>query len=266
MITKGFSVENARIASWSDLMEWFRRLVEGFPHVEYAKINYPVSRWVYVKFSKPFKEKPVVLAVTEGYSFSAPVFEEIPKINLPRLGLNRLSLPRLSLPEWRRDDMAPIVGDWLKQEFIRRAGDWGLLNWLRDRFADIFYYIGYVVGYAENCLWDWFIKPFADQLNNKIKSFTDQVNSLIENFENQTNQQLENIVNQTNSLIEQIQDTINSKIISNLNKTIQHVRNQILKFLQNYGASVAPTRNISVQGLEVFVPANTTVYILAIGM
>lgn len=251
--------------SLEELRRELEQLLAGVPHIEYAEIVSPVEADIRVEWSKPFSKPPVVLAMTRGYRYGSSPLPSIPFLEMPRLSLPRVSLPRFpGLPEWRRQDYRPVAGDKLREAFINSAGDWGALNWLRDRFADIFYYIGYAVGYILNWLWDVFIKPYADKWNKEITEFNNRLSYTVEEIQGRINKTLEDVVNTGNKMVEDIERNINTAMFSYAVEMDKWIRSELLKLVV-YGASPAPVIEVTTRYCTVHVPADTPVYIIAVG-
>jgi len=241
------------------------QLLSGIPHIEYVEVYSPVDADVRITWSKEYSEPPVVLALTKGYRYNVPPLPSISFIGMPRLSIPRISLPRFKgLPEWRRQDYREYAGEKLRETFNKVAGDWGVLNWLRDKFSDIFYYIGYAVGYILNWVWDVFIKPYADKWNKMITDFNNTLSYTIEEISNKVNNTVQEIVNTSNKLVEQIQDNMNQAMFKYAVDMGRWVREELLR-LPLYGASPAPVLEVTRDYCTVHVPADTVVYVVAIG-
>lgn len=108
---------------------------------------------------KTFTEPPTVVAVVELRggkipSVSAPTIR-IPSISLPRAPTIRLTsvrIPRITVTE-----------STLRRRVRDRCGDWGILNWFRDRFAE-------VTAKVLKFVWDILIQPQIDRVRNSINS------------------------------------------------------------------------------------------------
>lgn len=151
------------LLSQPDRLHWIRMIL-GIPHVEWTSFKpKEKKKWVTVSFKRPFSEPPTVVACCEGYTY-------IP-----------YSMP--PLPRWTRPDFRETYGRSLRDAFIRVAGDWYWLNWLRDRFADIFYAIGYVIGSLTNWFFDTVIKPAADDWADRVeRTVRDTIKDIHENL------------------------------------------------------------------------------------
>ncbi len=101
-----------------DLIDEFRDAL-GIPCVQWAVFTSDYTGWHYIKFSRPFNRKPAVAAIMDAFDFEFP-------------------------------DMRSIYAEALRDAFIDFAGDWGVLNWLRNKFSTIFYYVGWAIGSLQN--------------------------------------------------------------------------------------------------------------------
>lgn len=248
-----------------DLKKYLERIGVGLVRVEVRELSMPSSGWYTVSFTQAFKEKPFVVAITEGAGSLQLPSVDIPKVTLPRLslpGLPKLNIPYIALPTWSRIDFTSRAED-LKQAFIKVAGDWGLLNWLRDRFADIFYWIGRAVGELLNWYWDRFIKPNAEMLNNFSTTLQNEVNkalATVEGYFNNAMYRIQQAVNEANTKIEEYESTLNAKL-----KEMQGNINSAVSTLSQHAFTITPVRNITVTGVDVYCPANVKVRVIAIG-
>ncbi|RLI81953.1 hypothetical protein DRP04_05065, partial [Archaeoglobales archaeon] len=121
----------------------------------------------------------------------------------------RVSIPRIKRPNYAAI-MATKVRDYVGKYIKRILGDWGAsLNWLRDRFVDIFksvgFWIGYAIGLVMNFFWDYAIQP---QINHVQKTLNDGLNKALESVREGLNKLLNDTVSKINA------------IVNNLNKTL----------------------------------------------
>lgn len=234
MQTAKVSLERRATPQFIDegFLEWLRRVL-GVPHIEWRVFYSTYKGWHYVGFSEPFPERPAVVAVSSGFYYDLPSIPSLPD----------LRLPRVSLPEWTRLDYRDTYGRSVQDEFKKRMGDWSFLNWLRDRFSDIFYWVGYAVGSLQNWFWDISIKPHADRWNSAVKSFTDSTNSLLEGFE----------------------DSWNVEVVSRINTALKDTQERMLNLVRGLGITPMAVRNVDTGSCEVFAPNGVDVYIIAAG-
>ena len=112
-------VGQAKVEGWSsDIINALRNAL-GVPLVQWAVFTSNFKGWHRVQFSKPFLNRPAVAAVMNAFYFQPP-------------------------------DMREVYANALKDTFIQWAGDWGALNWLRNKFSSIFYWIGRAIGALQN--------------------------------------------------------------------------------------------------------------------
>lgn len=144
-----------------------RILKPFFPQIAKGVITAPrAGVWVSVRYTDPitnavvtFAEPPTVVAVAELRtgripSVTAPRIS-IPSITLPKaptIRLTSIRIPRITTTE-----------RYLRRRIRDRCGDWGLLNWFRDRFSE-------VVAKVLKFVWDILIQPQIDRVRNTINS------------------------------------------------------------------------------------------------
>lgn len=226
------------------------------PIVEAGKIETYSKGWAKVTFKTPFKTVPAVVAVAEPKEewFRQPTTY----ISLPQIVLQKLTpIDKVEIPRVQRPDLRVKFGDALKQKFIDVAGDWSVLNWLRDRFADIFYWIGYAIGTLMNWFWDNAIQPqvdkIAESIKNEINETIDKVNSSLSNLVNNIQSGLSALRNKAQEAI----NTIPEKTVEAFWSVVGYQRNLL-------GIPVA-VRNVTTTGFEVWSPGRTTIYYVAVG-
>ena len=255
------------------------------PIVEAGRIKTYSRGWAKVTFKTVFDVPPAVVAVAEPKEewFTQPKTSiYIPKIDF-RAVLNKVSvslpdlIDRVDIPRVQRPDLRVKFGEALRDKFKDICGDWGALNWLRDRFADIFYWIGYAIGTLMNWFWDNAIQPQVDKIADSIKnevnntitkvnqSFVYLVNNLNytilprfkESIENVINKDLQDNINTLRNKIQEALNTIPEQTVERFWNTVGYVKNLI-------GVPVA-VRNVTKDGFEVWSPGPTTIHYVAIG-
>jgi len=168
----------------------------------------PMKGWNTVRFPTAFVERPRVIALMEyrkGWfkpkKYVAPRVEipKVPKVVAPTISVPTIkiaeaptiSVPKITLPtaptikipeiaippvieieRVQRVDFRYRVASWCREEGKRRLGDWGWLNWARDRLLLFAYWLGYAIGYFLNWFWDRFIQPQIDKVRDSIHSST----------------------------------------------------------------------------------------------
>jgi len=199
--------------------EWLDglRRALGIPNVQWTVFDSYYKGWHSVSFGRAYPEPPAVAAVCSGFYYPFP---KIPK------------LPDLTLPRLYRPDYRPAWAETLRDAFKDVAGDWGVLNWLRDKFASIFYYIGWALGYLQNTVFDKTLKPQFDDVNEKLEDF---------------------------------EDTWNEEIVDRFNSAISEVQEKMLNLMKNLGVTPLAVRNVTRTGCEVFAPTGVTVYLITAG-
>jgi len=231
------------------------------PNMEAGKVTSPAKGWVRVRFKKPFTVEPVVVAFmesTEGW-FTPPKFS-IPKASTASVSTFTVPVPKIRdiLTSTREDFKKKVARDF-HDKFIERAGNWYVLNPLRDALADVFYWIGYVAGAAMNYMWDIMIKPKLDELANNVES---ALRSAISNLVYRINSSISGLVSSTNASIENISKSLSvavEKAIEEWYRAMGLEKGQLPQF--------ALVRNISKDGFEVWIPRPlATVYYVAVGV
>ncbi|RLG82512.1 MAG: hypothetical protein DRO09_00010 [Thermoprotei archaeon] len=197
-----------------EFWDWFRKWL-GVPHVEYSTFKSRFRGWHYVSFSTPFTEPPAVVAVCSGFSY---------------LPWQPPSLPDLKLPRFTRPDFADEFSRRFREKFIELAGDWGWLNWVRDRLADVMAGIGWICGKLVGWAFDVAVKPFTDEVNAKL---------------------------------EQFEDSWNSNVVYRIRRAMEDIRENLLKL--SIGNTPLAVRNVSSYGCEVYAPEDVYVYVIAAG-
>ena len=271
----------------SSLVDAINKLIEKLgevPHMEYIAIS-DKKGWVRIMFRKPFQYPPVVIATSTGYRIRMPMLRELPRVKLKRLSMPQYSLPRVSLPridksklpKWERPDFAAQLALDLQQKFLEIAGNWGPLNYLKDQFSFIFFGMGLVIGGFLNWIYDMYIGAPARKWNKFIENFANTTNSMVENAENELRSSierlnamlkstLEDVVNHTNENIEFIEEQWNNVFVENFNKLIKSVREEWLKFVSTYAATVLPVKEVTTMYADVYVPdERIRVNVFAIG-
>ncbi|MCD6418265.1 hypothetical protein J7M00_05730 [bacterium] len=238
------------------------------PYIEAGKATSSAKGWASVKFKKPFAEKPVVVAFmesTEGW-FAPPKFW-IPKASATYTSVFAKTVQKIDdIPRIQRPDMRSIVARDFQNKFKDICGDWGLLNWLRDKFSLIFYGIGYVAGAAMNYMWDRMIQPqldkVRDSINEALGNVESAINSAISNLVGKINTSLESVVRSTNGSIDEIAEALSEateKAILEWYEAMGLEKGQLPQF--------ALVRNVSKDGFEVWIPRPfATVYYIAVGV
>ena len=231
------------------------------PNMEAGKVTSPAKGWVRVKFKKSFAEKPVVIAFmesTEGW-FTPPSFK-IPKTSTTSVPTFSVPVPKIRdiLPSLREDFRKKVARDF-HDKFIERAGNWYVLNPLRDALADVFYGIGYVAGAAMNYMWDIMVKPKLDELAENVEN---AMRSAISTLVSRVNSSISSLVSSANASIENISESLSTaveKAIEEWYKAIGLEKGQLPQF--------ALVRNVSKDGFEVWIPRPlATVHYIAVGI
>ena len=275
------------------------------PYVEAGIVTAPSKGWHRVYFKTPFFDKPAIVAfmasgegwfkppefnipnarVSHVYVFSKSI-DKIPYIDkIP--GIPHISdIPRIYMS---KDDIEESAGKALQNAFKDIMGDWGILNWLRDKFSDIFYFIGKAVGYIIYMVWKNSIQPQVDKVRDSINDAMDNVtdsinNELLNNVKSAINQAIDNSQKTLNDTIQSLIDRVNnalSGIVSSTNASLiktrealsEAVEDAILKWYEAMGLEKgqlpmpALVRNIDKTGFDVFVPkANIEVHYIAVGL
>jgi len=231
------------------------------PNLEAGKVTSPAKGWVRVRFKKSFTEKPVVVAFmesTEGW-FTPPKFS-IPKTSTTSVSAFSVPVPKIQdiLTSTREDFKKKVARDF-HDKFIERAGNWYVLNPLRDALADVFYWIGYVAGAAMNYMWDIMIKPKLDELADNVES---ALRSAISSLVYRINSSISGLVSSTNVAIDNVSKSLSTaveKAIEEWYEAIGLEKGQLPQF--------ALVRNVSEDGFEVWIPKPlATVYYIAVGI
>ena len=231
------------------------------PNMEAGKATSPAKGWVRVRFKKSFTEKPVVVAFmesTEGW-FTPPPFT-IPKASTTLASAFSVPVPKIrDIVTSVREDFKKKVAKDFHDKFIERAGNWYVLNPLRNALADVFYWIGYVAGAAMNYAWDIMIKPKIDELTNNVES---AMRSAISTLVYRINNSISSLVNSANASIDNVSKSLSTaveKSIEEWYKAMGLEKGQLPQF--------ALVRNITKDGFEVWIPRPlTTVYYIAVGI
>jgi len=231
------------------------------PNMEAGKVTSPAKGWVRVRFKKSFAEKPVVIAFMESAEgwFTPPLFK-IPKTSTTLASAFSVPVPKIRdiLPSLREDFRKRVARDF-QNKFKEICGDWGVLNWLRDRFSTIFYWIGYVAGAAMNYMWDIMVKPKLDELAENVEN---AMRSAISTLVSRVNSSISSLVSSANASIENISESLSTaveKAIEEWYKAIGLEKGQLPQF--------ALVRNVSKDGFEVWIPRPlATVHYIAVGI
>ena len=255
------------------------------PVVEAGRIKTYAKGWAKVNFNTRFDTTPAVVAVAEPKEewFAQPKTSiYIPRISF-KAALERVSvslpdlIDKVDIPRIQRPDLRVKFGETLRDSFKEVAGDWSVLNWLRDRFADIFYWIGYAIGTVMNWFWDNVIQPQVDKVADSIKN---EINNTI----TKVNQSLVYIANNLNytvlpKLKESVENVINKDLQDNINtlrERVQAALNTIpeqtverfwnaVGYMKNLMGIPVAVRNVTNTGFEVWSPGPTTIHYVAVG-
>jgi len=94
-------------------------------------------------------------------------------------------------------------------KFIERAGNWSVLNPLRNALADVFYWIGYVAGAAMNYMWDIMIKPKIDEVTNNVEK---TIESTVIELVSRINSSISRLVSSTNVAIDNVSKSLSDAV------------------------------------------------------
>ena len=231
------------------------------PNMEAGKVTSPAKGWVRVRFKNAFTEKPVVVAFMESAEgwFTPPKFQ-IPKTSTTSVPTFSVSVPRIrDILTSTREDFKKKVAKDFHDKFIERAGNWSVLNPLRDALADVFYWIGYVAGAAMNYMWDIMIKPKIDEVTSNVEK---TIESTVIELVSRINSSISRLVSSTNVAIDNVSKSLSDaveKAIEEWYEAIGLEKGQLPQF--------ALVRNVSEDGFEVWIPRPlATVYYIAVGI
>jgi len=275
------------------------------PYIESGIVTAPGKGWHRVYFKAPFVDKPAVVAFMESEEgwFKPPEFnipnarvshvyvfsEAIDKIPYVAeiLGIPHISdIPRIYMS---KDSIEDTAGKALQNAFKDKMGDWGILNWLRDKFSEIFYYIGKAVGYIIYMVWKNSVQPQVDKvrdsINDAMDNVTDSINNellnnvksaidqAIDNTQKTLNDTIQSLINRVNNALSGIVSSTNASLIKTREALSEAVEDAILKWYEAMGLEKgqlpmpALVRNIDKTGFDVFVPkANIEVHYIAVGL
>ena len=238
------------------------------PHIEAGRATSPASGWVRVKFKRSFAERPVLVAFMESAEgWFTPARYEVPKADATYTEVFVKTIQRIKdIPRVSRPDMRYVVAKDFQEKFKEVCGDWGVFNWLRDRFSTIFYWIGFVAGAAMNYMWDKMIQPqidkVRDSINDALDSAEEAMNSAIRELVDRINASLSSVVNSTNRSIDEISKALSDateKAILEWYRAMGLEKGQLPQF--------ALVRNVREDGFEVWIPRPlATVYYVAVGI
>lgn len=262
-----------------ELLERLRELLSaGLPHIEYAVIEPPPRDiWVYVRWENVYRSPPLVIAYSPwhrvtGVPVSLPGAPRAPRITLPRIPDPP---PPPQLPE------PPGIGSVDYVEAINSAADQWLLENIVNNPAYTVYYtpvwlalkgVAYIVGPLLNSIVDTLIKPLRDVVN-ELRALQHVFNEGVENwggsvkeFTDTLNQRIAELEDSLNEAIASAIDSVSAAMQENIVRLAENINRVVLRNAPGAAASLAPVRNVSSEGAEVYARAGTRVVVLAIGV
>ena len=164
-----------------------------------------------ISFPKPsLKTVPVPSVAIPSLPFPSVT---VPRISIPSVSVPRITVPSISVPRVKRSDFATESGKKAKEWFKEKMGDWSWLNWVRDKLADLMYWVGYGVGLVMNWIWDKFIQPQIDKvqdtINYGLSLARSRVQSVLDSFRNSVNSALSYARSSTQNAVNYVVDRIN---------------------------------------------------------
>jgi len=181
------------------------------PRIPKISVPAPQLPSISIRFSlprisfKPF-EPPEVRYISKIPEISVKL-PPVPKITgfSKEYVAKHLPTVKVSIPRVRRPDFRYKAATSCRSAIATRIrsilGEWGYLNWLRDRFVGIFasvaYYLGYAIGAVMNLFWDIVIQP---QVNEVQKSLQKTANDVISQVRSALVKLLNDTINRVNSL------------------------------------------------------------------
>jgi len=164
-----------------------------------------------IRFPKPsLKSVPVPSVAVPSLPFPSV---SVPHISIPSVSVPRITVPSVSVARVRRGNFATESGKKAKEWFKAKMGDWGWANWIRDRLADLMYWVGYGVGLVMNWVWDKFIQPQIDKvqdtINYGLSLARSRVQSALDGFRNSVNYALSYARSSTQNAVNYVVDRIN---------------------------------------------------------
>jgi len=201
----------------SDLAEQLKRL--KIPFVQGRTEYFITSGLKTITFPTPFKEAPTLIVFIESEKgwYIEDLFSytriEIGKIDLPKLDDFKeltLEIEKISVPDYPTQ-----VHDAFEDKVKSVLGEWGILNWARNKIVGAFGAVGRIVGAV---LQQFYNKTVFGQTTKTVNALIDRINSVISTIRDDVYSGLKSLRDKAQNAL----DDTRSKIQGALNIITDH--------------------------------------------